>query len=84
MTKIACPCCGCLTLEVRGRYDICPVCFWEDDGSNSDNELSAPNHCTLGEARANYREFGACDREMLPNVRKPKSSERAAGPEEGK
>lgn len=31
MSKFACPCCGCLTLEERGGYDICPVCFWEDD-----------------------------------------------------
>lgn len=31
MGKFACPCCGCLTLDERGGYDICPVCFWEDD-----------------------------------------------------
>lgn len=28
-----CPCCGYMTLDRRGAYDICPVCFWEDDGS---------------------------------------------------
>lgn len=26
-----CLCCGYKTLESRGEYDICPVCFWEDD-----------------------------------------------------
>ena len=31
MSKFSCPCCGCFTLEERGGYDICPVCFWEDD-----------------------------------------------------
>ena len=31
MGKFACPCCGCRTLNERGAYDICPVCFWEDD-----------------------------------------------------
>ena len=31
MSKFACPCCGFLTLDERGGYDICPVCFWEDD-----------------------------------------------------
>ena len=30
----ACPCCGFLTLPSRGGYDICPVCFWEDDGQD--------------------------------------------------
>ncbi len=29
--KYACLCCGYLTLDERGGYDICPVCFWEDD-----------------------------------------------------
>lgn len=51
MGKIACPCCGCLTLDERCAYDICPVCFWEDDaylvinggkikGVRVDNEVS--------------------------------------------
>lgn len=31
MPKYKCPCCGCYTLDERGAYDICPVCFWEDD-----------------------------------------------------
>ena len=32
--RYPCPCCGYLTLgdEHRGGYEICPVCFWEDDG----------------------------------------------------
>lgn len=29
--RFACPCCGCLTLDYRREYDICPVCYWEDD-----------------------------------------------------
>ena len=31
---LRCPCCGCLTLGERGGYEICPVCFWEDDGQD--------------------------------------------------
>lgn len=26
-----CPCCGYITLESEHEYDICPICFWEDD-----------------------------------------------------
>src|SRR3569833_2977032 len=29
-----CPCCGVRTLIERGGYDICSVCFWEDDGQD--------------------------------------------------
>lgn len=32
MEKYKCPCCGFYTLDERGAYDICPVCFWEDEG----------------------------------------------------
>lgn len=31
MKKYKCLCCGYKTLDTRGEYDICPVCFWEDD-----------------------------------------------------
>lgn len=30
-----CPCCGFLTLDERGTFEICPVCFWEDDGQEA-------------------------------------------------
>ncbi len=32
--KYTCPCCGYQTLSEPppGTYEICPVCFWEDDG----------------------------------------------------
>ena len=29
--KVICLCCGYRTLDERGVFDICPVCFWEDD-----------------------------------------------------
>ena len=31
MKKLRCLCCGYRTIEVRGRFEICPICFWEDD-----------------------------------------------------
>lgn len=32
--KYTCPCCGYKTLDYEppGTYDICDICFWEDDG----------------------------------------------------
>ena len=51
--KLACPCCGCLTLPSHGTYDICPVCFWEDDFTvDPEDDLNA-NSMTLFDARAN-------------------------------
>jgi rubredoxin len=33
MGRYACSCCGYLTLDEQppGTFDICPVCWWEDD-----------------------------------------------------
>ena len=31
----ACPCCGFVTLPERGGCEICPVCFWKDDGQTT-------------------------------------------------
>lgn len=37
--KYTCPCCGYKTLdeEPPGTYDICTICFWEDDGVQFDD-----------------------------------------------
>ena len=76
----ACPCCGFLTLSERARYDICPVCFWEDDGqddADADDVWGGPNgRLSLTQARANYRSLGACDPRMLAHVRPPQPKER--------
>ena len=37
--KYKCPCCGFYTFDEKpdGNYDICPVCFWEDDPIQSED-----------------------------------------------
>lgn len=80
---LACPCCACLTLPTRGDYELCPVCFWEDDGQDNDDAdvvRGGPNgHLSLTQARANYAAFGACDQAFLEKVRSPRAEERPAG-----
>jgi hypothetical protein len=70
---LRCPCCGKRTLGERGGYEICPVCFWEDDGQDdhdADIVRGGPNgSLSLSEARANYRRIGACEESMVSCVR---------------
>ncbi len=62
MARLPCPCCQLPTLTERGVYDICPVCWWEDDGQdNADADLvrGGPNGpYSLTRARANTRDHG--------------------------
>lgn len=56
--KNSCPVCGYLTLDERDAFEICGICFWEDDGVDDleDNEYSGPNHMTLKEGRIIFQE----------------------------
>ena len=76
---LRCPCCGCRTLEERGEFEICPVCFWEDDGQDdydADVVRGGPNSAlSLRQARDNYLKFGACEERMVVNVRRPRPEE---------
>ena len=54
----ACPCCGYATLDARGEYEICTVCWWEDDGQDNDDAnfiRGGPNsNDSLTRARINF------------------------------
>ncbi len=71
--KFKCPCCGYHTLTEVGVYEICPVCFWEDDPvQESDPELEGgANELSLTECRRNFKEFGACEERYRKHVRDP-------------
>ncbi|MDQ3058806.1 MAG: hypothetical protein M3R45_04695 [Pseudomonadota bacterium] len=77
---LRCPCCGFKTLGERGCYEICAVCFWEDDGQDDDDAdevKGGPNgSISLSMGRSNYLEFGASQRKDLPHVRPPRPNER--------
>lgn len=63
-----CPCCRYYSLPQRGEYDICPVCFWEDDGSEDPERRSGPNRMTLREARENFARLGAVSESARAHV----------------
>lgn len=62
------PCCTHRTLSERGGYAICPVCFWEDDGSYELDRVSGPNRMTLREARENFVRLGAVSEDAVAHV----------------
>jgi hypothetical protein len=67
----ACSCCDHITVQNRARNEVCPVCFWEDDGTelNQPNEPSASNeNLTLRDARLNFKELGCCNVRWLTRV----------------
>lgn len=68
-TLFACPCCQYQTLEERGQYNICPVCFWEDDGSNDAEKYSGPNHMMLQEGKNNFGKFGAVKESLVKSIK---------------
>jgi hypothetical protein len=90
MARHACPCCACRTLEPAppGTFEICPVCWWEDDNVQFENPRFAggANSVSLEEARSNYRAFGASEKGLRDRVRAPTDDELASldeGPARG-
>jgi hypothetical protein len=76
---LRCPCCRFKTLHGRGQDEICPVCFWHDDGQDErDAEvvLGGPNRdLSLRQAQSNFQKIGACHESALRYVRKPNEDE---------
>lgn len=71
----SCPCCGYATLSERSGYEICQVCFWEDDGqddADAGDVRGGPNgSSSLDDARRHFLSLGASDRIGLAHVRRP-------------
>jgi hypothetical protein len=73
-----CQCCNFKTLLRHGHYQICPVCFWEDEGHDDTHGewmQGGPNGLSLGQARANFQLFGAVEERFKVHVRLPTQDE---------
>ena len=77
--RFRCQCCGYHTLNSPDAMELCPVCWWEDDGQDdedaSDVRLTVNGDLSLCEARAHFARCGAAHPRFLPYVRKPHVTE---------
>lgn len=73
-----CPACGHQMFSRLWAYEICEVCFWEEDPYQLRHPWTGmgPNGgLSLMEAQANYRRFGAVEEEHVRRVRPPRADE---------
>jgi Cysteine-rich CPCC len=69
---VPCPCCGHLVFdEPPGSFDICPICFWEDDivQLRWPTLSGGANKPSLVEAQQNFARIGAVEERLLRHVR---------------
>lgn len=75
---VRCPVCLNYTLKRRNpliaAYNICPVCYWEDDDWFGGGGANDPDLIT---ARQNYLNFGAIEKRFIQHVRKPRDYEKS-------
>ena len=76
--QCTCPCCGHRTLPSGpGDYNLCPVCFWQDDPDQRERPWSrlGANGINLAEAQKNYIACGAVHPDFVRKVRAPRREE---------
>lgn len=69
---LACACCGYRTLDgARGGYEICQICFWEDDPVqvNDPHSVGGANAISLVQAQEAYQRHGASEPRFADRVR---------------
>ena len=69
----ACPCCGYRTLPSRVMYELCPICYWEDDPNQADQPTSddGANGASLIDAQQTFLRIGAMHEDYLSDTRPP-------------
>jgi hypothetical protein len=68
-----CPCCSARTLSRPDAMELCPVCWWEDDGQDSDDaseiRSTVNGELSLRDARRNFELCGASHPRFVRYVR---------------
>ena len=58
--------------NLQETYDICDICFWEDDGYQYEHpDEDGANYVSFREAQQNFKKIGAKGERSLHLVRKP-------------
>ena len=75
--KLACACCGFLTLDLDAEERTCEVCYWIDDHVQYRNPdaRGGANEESLIEARENFARFGASLERFKQRSRAPTQEE---------
>ena len=62
--EITCPVCG--LYDLKDEYDICHVCFWENDlyQYNNPNSRGGANHLSLND----YKKWWQCLERLMPKL----------------
>jgi hypothetical protein len=73
-----CACCGYKTIDEKGLYEICPICFWEDDSVQEADPWfeGGANAPSLYTAQSNYKKYGAMEERFKTNVRAANSTDK--------
>lgn len=55
--------------EPPRTYDICEICFWEDDGHQFEHQdEDGANNVSFREAKQNFIEFGVSGKDFLKHI----------------
>lgn len=80
-TRYRCPCRGYRKLALPEALELCPVCWWEDDGQEdhdaSEVRLIVNGNLSLEEARLHFAQCGAAHPRFRIYVRSPAEAERS-------
>ena len=54
---LTCLCCDAPVINVRGAYEVCPICGWEDDPVQAKDPdfTGGANRMSLSQARSDWR-----------------------------